>query len=118
MFKKPENCGYFVPKVDGKMWTCMDHTAKSKDLKDLKRQTVIATTVNVIVLLDQKCMTGKTANNADLFNSLADAGGLMLKVLHDTVMDRRKKILSGPNMDWKYKKLASVEITMKNFHVW
>ena len=88
----------------------MDHTARSEDLRSQKRQKVILTAVNVIVKLADKVVCGQNVKQEELFENLSDAGGLMLKALHDYSLDRRQKIVNGPNMDKKYKKLASTEV--------
>ena len=69
-FKRPENCGYFVPRVNSEMWACMDHGAKSEDLKDQKRQTVVASAAIVIVLLAQTCIAREAVKNTDLLIDL------------------------------------------------
>ena len=114
-YKRPRNCEYYVPKVNGEMWACMDHGQKSEDIRAQKRQEGIATAVNVIAGMAQDCMTGKNTNNNVLLEGLTDAAGLMLKVLHDIAMDRRRKIVSGNNIDRKYKKLASANIKVTQF---
>ena len=114
-YKRPKNCEYFVPKVNGEMWSCLDHSARSEDIRSQKRQEVIATAVNVIAGMAQNCMTGKLTNNDVLLEGLTDAAGLMLKVMHDIAIDRRRKIVSGSNIDRKYKKLASANIKVTQF---
>ena len=114
-YKRPKNCEYFVPKVNGEMWSCLDHSARSEDIRSQKRQEVIATAVNVIAGMAQDCMTGKLTNNDVLLEGLTDAAGLMLKVMHDIAIDRRRKIVSGSNIDRKYKKLASANIKVTQF---
>lgn len=114
-YKRPRNCEYHVPKVNGEMWSCLEHNQKSEDIRAQKRQEVIATAVNVIAGLSQNCMTGKNTNNEVLLEGLTDAAGLMLKVMHDIAIDRRRKIVSGNNIDRKYKKLASANIKVTQF---
>ena len=108
--KRPQNCGYSVPKVNTEVWSCMEHQARSEDLKSQRRQRVILTAANVIAKTADKVVTGQSMSQDELFENLLDAGGLVLKALHDYSSDRRQKIVNGPNMDRKYKKLASAEI--------
>ena len=108
--KKPQNCDYFVPKVNSEVWSCMEHNARSDDLKSQRRQRVILTAANVIAKTAEKVVTGQDMSQDELFENLLDAGGLVLKALHDYSSDRRQKIVNGPNMDKKYKKLASAEV--------
>ena len=108
--KRPQNCDYFVPKVNTEVWSCMEHQARSDDLKSQRRQRVILTAANVIAKTAEKVVTGQNMSQDELFENLLDAGGLVLKALHDYSSDRRQKIVNGPNMDKKYKKLASAEV--------
>ena len=108
--KRPHNCDYAVPKVKSEVWACMEHQARSDDLKSQRRQRVIMTAANVIAKIADKVVTGQKMSQDELFENLLDAGGLVLKALHDGSTDRRQKIVNGPNMDKKYKKLASAEV--------
>ena len=108
--KRPENCEYFTPRVNSELWSCMDHTAKSDDLRTQKRQAVVTTAVNIVVNLAQKCMVGDEMSTQDLFSGLTDTAGLLLKVVHDMSLDRRRKIVNSSSVDVKYKKLASAEV--------
>ena len=114
-YKRPQNCDYFVSKVNTEMWACLEHSQKSEDIRAQKRQEIIATAVNVVAGMAQNCMTGKSTNNDTLLEGLTDAAGLMLKVMHDIALDRRRKIVSGNNIDRKYKKLASANIKVTQF---
>ena len=110
LHKRPQNCNFWVPRVNSEVWSIMDHGAKTSDLKVQKRQKNLLTAVCALTKVAQTCVAGATLDSATVLNSVTDAMGLIFKAVSDLPMDRRGKILNAPQVNKKYRKVVSTEI--------
>ncbi|XP_070192372.1 uncharacterized protein [Littorina saxatilis] len=111
-FKRPKNIETSVPKVNPEIWGLMEHSAKTYDLKSQRQQKLLYTANNALVVAwDVSLKMGVASEEQKkLIKTIAEASGLILKTAYDMSLDRRAKILSGQNVNRKYRKLASSNI--------
>lgn len=107
--KRPANVNVFAPRVNPEVWAMMAHQTKSNDLRLRKSQTYLVSAVYALAPVVEECVNS-TTNMKSLVKPVTEAMGLILKAVHDLSMDRRTKILTAPQVNKKYKKLASADI--------
>ena len=133
IYKRPENIrSLIVPKVNNELWSQLDHSTKSQDLKTQRQQKLLLTAVNALVrttenLLnkpadqlrkpDQLKKKGGQPDGQDreIFSAVTDATSILLKATHDLSMDRRNRVLSSHNVNNKYKRLVSADIPITEY---
>ena len=118
--KRPANCDLLVvPRVNPEIWSVMDNTARAMDLKIQRIQKNILTATLAMIKVGNTCFTStkkemKTKLRDECLFDTSDAIGVNLKTIHDLSMERRTKILSAPNINQKYRKLASEEVEISD----
>ena len=103
---RPANFEISVPKVNQEIWSGMEFGSRVGDIKIQKEQKLIAKAAGILATVCDR-MIGV---DNEVLKDTADAMALMLQASHEMSLDRRARILSGPNISAKYKKLGSNEV--------
>jgi hypothetical protein len=113
-YKRPKNCNISVPRVNSELWGILDHAAKSSDLRIQRRQKLLQSAATALTSIAQECVTSDKLDQSEILTTVSDAAGLLLKVFYDMSMDRRTKVLNAPQVNKKYRKLATADIPVTN----
>lgn len=109
-YKRPENCAAAVPKVNPEIWGLIDHGGKTQDLKVQKTQKrLVKATYALASVCDGLAKPSQMCDKKALMKKVSDAMALILKANHELSVERRMKIINSPNLNKRYRKLASNE---------
>ncbi|XP_070185868.1 uncharacterized protein [Littorina saxatilis] len=109
--KRPQNCEtLIVPRVNPEIWSVLDHSTKSADLKLQRTQKCLLKATYALANTADKCVKSEMQHMKDLVRDISDAVSLNLKTVHEMSMERRSKILNSPTVNKKYRKLTSDDI--------
>ena len=90
------------------MWGTLEHGTRAADLRMLKEQKQLSKALCILAQVSDKLM--EKQGMTDLLLPLTDVMALVVKTVQDLSTDRRVKIVSGPNVNKTYKKLAFSEV--------
>ena len=88
----------------------MDHTVKAADLKLQRTQQTPLRSVYALARVCDVCVASQNSETKGLLRVITDAIGLTLTTIRDISLDRRANILNIPNMNQKYRQLASINV--------
>ena len=114
-YKRPRNTSYNVPRVNIDVWSSMDRTTKTRDLKCQRKQKILLTAINSLVKVAQACVSNVELDRRDTMNRVSDAIGLVFKTSKEISMDRRASIVFADGIDKKYRRLLSSDIPVTSW---
>ena len=91
----------------------MDNNAKTVDLGMQKQQRQLTKSMSILAEVSDKITETEAAS--DLLVKVTDAMALINRSSQDISYDRGRKIVNGPSIHPKYKKLASSEVPITDY---
>ena len=107
--RRPENTKITVPRVNPEVWGLLDHGSRAADVKKQKTQRLLTTATYALSRVADTCAASTVPETRGILKDVMDAVGLILKANHDLSMERRTKVMEAPQINRKYRKLATTE---------
>ena len=115
--------------MNPEVWGIINHAVKATDLRLQSSQKLLLTATHALTKVCTLCVcvcvcvcvrvcvcvcvcVSSAMETRGLLKDVMDAKGLILKTSYDLPIDRRGQILKAPQVNKKYRKMASTEISV------